>query len=137
MTQQNHITLLGVLHIARGALILIIGLALFMILTAAGVISDDETAFGIIALVAMVMMFIFLAISLPSVIAGIGVLMRREWGRILALVVGVLSLIDIPFGTALGIYTIWILMNDETRPLFQKPSPVTVEPPVVAPQSGN
>jgi hypothetical protein len=119
MTQQSHITLLGVLHIARGALLLLIGVALFIILTAAGVLSEDETAVGVLAIIATVIMFIFLIIAIPSIVAGIGVLMRREWGRITALVVGVLSLVDIPIGTALGVYTIWILMNDEMRPLFQ------------------
>lgn len=129
MTKQNHITLLGVLHIARGALMLLIGMILFLILAAAGVISEDETAFGILSIVSMVIMFIFTALAIPSIIAGIGVLKRREWGRITALVVGVLSLIDIPLGTALGIYTIWILMDNETRTLFQSgPAPAVPVP---------
>jgi hypothetical protein len=134
MTQQSHITLLGVLHIARGVLLLLVGVAIFLILAAAGVISDDETAVGVLAIVATIIMFIFLIIAVPSIVAGIGVLMRREWGRIVALVVGILSLIDIPFGTALGVYTIWILMNDEMRPLFQTSSSAPGQTPVPAPQ---
>ena len=45
-----------------------------------------------------------------GVIAGIGLLDRRSWARILTIVLGFLSLIDIPFGTAIGIYTLWVLM---------------------------
>jgi len=40
---------------------------------------------------------------------GWGLLQREPWGRTLAIVLGCISLIDIPFGTALGIYTLWVL----------------------------
>jgi len=40
---------------------------------------------------------------------GVSLLMRKSWGRILAIVIAILSLIRIPFGTALGIYTLWVL----------------------------
>ena len=45
-----------------------------------------------------------------GIIAGVGLLQRAPWARILALIMGFLSLISFPFGTALGIYTIWVLM---------------------------
>jgi hypothetical protein len=35
--------------------------------------------------------------------------MRKPWGRILAIVIAILALIHIPFGTAMGIYTLWVL----------------------------
>jgi hypothetical protein len=43
-------------------------------------------------------------------LVGIGLLRRERWARPLALVVGVLALLKIPFGTALGIYTLWVLV---------------------------
>lgn len=133
MTRQNHITLLGVLHITRGALILLIGMAIFAVLSGVGVLSDDETAMGVLGLIGMIVLFIMFALAVPSVIAGVGVLMRREWGRITALVVGILSLVDIPFGTAIGVYSIWVLMNDETRVLFQTTPAVTAAGTAQAP----
>jgi hypothetical protein len=48
--------------------------------------------------------------GIAGIIAGIGLMDRRSWARILAIVLGFLSLIHIPFGTALGIYTLWVLM---------------------------
>ena len=42
--------------------------------------------------------------------AGWGLLQRQRWARPLALVLGFIGLLDIPFGTALGIYTIWVLL---------------------------
>jgi hypothetical protein len=49
-------------------------------------------------------------IAAAQLIAAWGLLERRPWGRILALIVGILALIHIPFGTALGIYTLWVLL---------------------------
>ena len=43
-------------------------------------------------------------------LAGVGLLRRDRWARPLAIVVAVLSLLRFPFGTALGIYTLWVLL---------------------------
>ena len=47
--------------------------------------------------------------------AGWGLLQREHWARLIALVVAFVSLIDMPFGTALGIYTIWALMSSDAE----------------------
>jgi hypothetical protein len=44
-----------------------------------------------------------------GLLVGIGLLRRERWARPLALVVGILMLLKVPFGTALGIYTLWVL----------------------------
>ena len=51
-------------------------------------------------------------------IGGIYLLKHRPWARILVLVLGFINLIEIPIGTALGIYTLWVLFKDETIKLF-------------------
>ncbi|HEX2664070.1 MAG TPA: zinc-ribbon domain-containing protein [Candidatus Acidoferrum sp.] len=38
-----------------------------------------------------------------------GLFERQSWARILGLVLGILALLRFPFGTALGIYTLWVL----------------------------
>jgi hypothetical protein len=55
--------------------------------------------------------------ALAGAIAGWGLLDRRPWARMLAIVLGVLALFDAPFGTALGVYTLWVLApnNSETE----------------------
>jgi uncharacterized protein YhhL (DUF1145 family) len=44
-----------------------------------------------------------------GIVTGIGLLSRQSWGRTVAIIFGVLALLKIPFGTALGIYTLWVL----------------------------
>jgi phage shock protein PspC (stress-responsive transcriptional regulator) len=46
-----------------------------------------------------------------GVAAGIGLLKRAAWARALALFLAFLSLFELPFGTALAIYTIWVLLS--------------------------
>jgi hypothetical protein len=50
-----------------------------------------------------------LCTSALSFITGYALLTRRPWGRTLAIVAAILSLIKLPVGTALGIYTLWVL----------------------------
>ena len=60
----------------------------------------------------------FILTSVPEVIAGIGLLKRRSWARILAIILAIPDLIQIPIGTAIGIYALWVLLNSETAQLF-------------------
>jgi hypothetical protein len=48
--------------------------------------------------------------AIAGVIAGWGLMARCPWARMLAIVLGCISLIHFPFGTALGIYTLWVLV---------------------------
>jgi hypothetical protein len=36
---------------------------------------------------------------------------REQWARTVAIILGVISLFNVPFGTALGIYTLWVLLS--------------------------
>jgi len=66
-------------------------------------------AFATVTRVAFGFFFGVVAGTIAGAIAGWGLLDRRPWARTLAIVLGVLALFDIPFGTALGIYTLWVL----------------------------
>jgi hypothetical protein len=49
-----------------------------------------------------------------SLVVGISLLARKPWGRVLGIVVAILSLVKFPVGTALGIYTLWVLAPAES-----------------------
>jgi len=53
--------------------------------------------------------WLILAKAAAGFFAGWGLLQREEWARTVALVVGFLALLNVPIGTALGIYTLWVL----------------------------
>ncbi|HUI41938.1 MAG TPA: hypothetical protein VL523_08220 [Terriglobia bacterium] len=63
----------------------------------------------------------YLAITAAAGIAvGWGLLDRQPWARMFAIVVGCLKLIDFPFGTALGIYTLWVLASQGAEEDYQR-----------------
>ncbi len=54
-------------------------------------------------------------------LAGWGLLNRQPWARLLAIVLGVISLFfHIPFGTALGVYTLWVLLPAHSEEEYEK-----------------
>jgi hypothetical protein len=118
MEKEKHIGILAVLHIAWGGVALIIGVFAFVFFVGIGIIANDAQAMGILGFIGILAAIFMSVIALPGILAGVGLLQRREWGRILALVVGILNLIDIPIGTALGVYTIWVLMDDNIKKAF-------------------
>jgi hypothetical protein len=61
-------------------------------------------------------------VGLPGLVGGVGLLQFRSWARITVIVISALDLIHIPFGTALGIYGFWVLLNPETEAMFNRPA---------------
>jgi hypothetical protein len=60
-------------------------------------------------IVPFITILVYLRAALGAMV-GIGLLRRERWARPLAMVVAVLTLLKLPFGTALGIYTLWVLV---------------------------
>ena len=52
-----------------------------------------------------------LATGVMGIVAAWGLLARTSWGRTAAIVIAIISVLSFPFGTALGIYTMVILMS--------------------------
>jgi len=64
--------------------------------------------------------------SAPAIICGWGLLKFRPWARILAIVLGAVSLVAFPYGTVFGVYTLWVLLSKQTEAVFEPPT--TSEP---------
>jgi len=111
---RQHVTLLGAFLIAHSVLSLIVAMVLFVSIAGGGLLSGDAAAMAITGTVAAVLAGFFILLALPGLIAGIGLLRRQGWARILGLIVCILGLLEVPIGTALGIYGIYVLTRDET-----------------------
>ena len=116
---EKHITILGWLHIALNVFTLFIGIIVFFVLIGAGLLSADGEAMGVLAIVGTFVLGLLVVISIPGIIAGWGLLKRKSWARVLALVLGFLGLMNVPLGTLLGVYTIWaLLVHDQASNYF-------------------
>ncbi len=109
---DKHLNLLGILYIVLGVFhiftISIATLFLFGFGEFAGV-----TEIGFVKLiVAFVFAFIIL-VALLGIVGGIGLMKGQSWAKGLVLVLGFILLINVPLGTMLGIYSIWVLLLRE------------------------
>lgn len=130
----NHVKLLAWLNIVYGGLIAVAGLFVFLIMGGiAGFVGatanpDDRVAMPILGMIGGFVFIVLLLLALPSIITGIGLLHYKPWARIVGIILSVLHLPGVPFGTALGIYGLWVLLNRETEMLLQSP-PMQYAPP--------
>lgn len=124
---DKHITLVGVFNIVyRGFWMLggviILGLAGFLedlireLLYYGAIHPHDipEPALHLIPFILVPIGLLIVLLSTAGIVGSIGLLQRKEWGRILVLIISFVNLLHIPVGTILGVYSIWVLMNDET-----------------------
>ena len=118
---EGQVKTVGILWIIYGSLGILFTLLLFGTLFGISFIPDIGSEAPVILRTVAVGLGIFFAIlTLPELIAGFGITSRREWGRILGLIVAFLNLISFPVGTALSIYTLVVLLNADTVELFRK-----------------
>jgi hypothetical protein len=64
----------------------------------------------------------FLVVAAGGILVGWGLMRHEPWARITAIVVGILSLLHPPFGTALGIYTLWVLLPADAAREYERAS---------------
>lgn len=120
-----HIDLLGWLHAVWGAFGVLTGVALLVLAIGTRATVGEAARTGDAAHAAAVLLAVCGA---PLTIGGVVfivvgrlLLRRRQRGRVAALVLGGPNLVLVPFGTALGIYTFWVLLNDDARREFGRP----------------
>jgi hypothetical protein len=128
---ESHVDLVGVLFIVWGALTILIGASTLALgMAAASLISAAAQAgrgqFAASLTAATFTLFALLAIAWGAVHALVGVLVRRRtpWTRLAAILLGSVDLLLLPYGTALGVYALWVLLREESKALFDvRPAP--------------
>ncbi|MBU0984788.1 MAG: hypothetical protein KKA42_13010 [candidate division Zixibacteria bacterium] len=135
---EKHVSVLGILFIVFGAMGLFASLIVLVFLGGLGVAigaeSGDEEVVLALGLVGTIMMLIGLVSSLPGIVAGWGLLRHKSWARILTIILSILILPGFPIGTALGIYGLWAMFNEEAERMFSPtPRPVVHQPPQPTP----
>jgi Ni,Fe-hydrogenase I cytochrome b subunit len=115
---EKHINIVAALQIGLSIFNLLVAFLVFTVLKLVGGFVDDANATTILSIIADVLAVVFIVISVPGILAGMGLYKRREWSRILTLVLSIVEIFSFPFGTAIGIYSIWALIQPETIAAF-------------------
>jgi hypothetical protein len=126
---ECHLKTLGLVHVAYGVLGVATSYGISLLSARLGLLCSQIRGdfyagnhvfyggHGLIDLIGLHLMGLVALLSLGSIIAGCGLIGHKNWARNLALILGIIALFNLPFGTALGVYTIWVVTRSETKEL--------------------
>lgn len=126
----RHVDLLGTLFMIWGALSLVLSLAMVALgLAALAILSSAGSGEPAAGFAANFLAALFLSLAALALLCG-GVHLwdafalhrRREWARPVGIVLGILDLVIVPFGTALGAYALWVLTHARFRETMPPPA---------------
>lgn len=113
----QHVQIIAWLRIVTGGFMMLVGATAFVFLSGLGVLVADPVVFSILSFIGLIGGGFLFMLSVPSIVAGVGLLRRLAWARILALVVSFLDLVNFPIGTAISLYSFFVLLQD-TAPAY-------------------
>ncbi len=118
---KKHVTVVGAIHIGFGILGLILAVATFFVFTfLIGMVGNEDVPVTIFSFLRISVPLLFAFMSTLGLIGGIGLLSYMPWARYLVIVVAALGCLNIPIGTLKGVYSLWVLLQDDTVKLFEK-----------------
>ena len=115
----GHVRLLGIFWLAYSAFHLLPGLVLTSVVRHGFPFMGPDVPMFVPGLL-RTMGGLFLAGGVLGIVTGWGLLERQSWARTLAIVLGCFNLLSMPFGTALGIYTLWVLLPAQSEAEYKK-----------------
>ena len=118
---QQHVHLLGILWLAisafnalAGIVVLLLGMVLFPHLREFGNVPPDLPV-GFLSALFTTIGIVILGKAACGFFAGRGLMQHEPWARTAALVLSFIALFNIPFGTAIGVYTMWVLLPGQAQ----------------------
>lgn len=115
---QQHVTILSWVHIAFGVLHTLIGAGILFFFFGLGAVSGEVEAMAVLGFIGMLGAAFMVLCGVPGIVAGYGMLQRRNWGRVLGIIISALNLFNFPIGTGLGIYGLWVLTSEPSHAYF-------------------
>ncbi len=112
---QTHIKIVALMNILFGALMVLAGAAVAFGVGLLGLTTGDLGGILVLGTIGVLGGLLLVALALPQIIGGLGLLANRSWARYVLIVTSALSLFKFPVGTVLGAYALWVLFNDETK----------------------
>ena len=108
----------GLLTTLVGVSTLALGVGAVALITSASRGGGGTFAAGVTAALFTTLAVIAIIWGSAHVIVGVPLRRRRPWARIIALMLGSVDLLLLPYGTALGVYALWVLLNEKGKALF-------------------
>lgn len=117
---KKHVTIVGVIHIAFGVLGLIGAMTVFFVFNfARGFVSNEEIPTMVLSILGLSIPLLIGFMSTLGLVGGIGLMAYKNWARYIVIIVAALGCLNIPIGTLKGVYSLWVLLQDDTIKLFE------------------
>ena len=117
---------LGVLFIVWGLLTTLVGVSTLALgigavalITSASRGGAGQVAAGVTAAAFTALAIIAMLWGAAHVVVGVPLRRHKPWSRLGALTLGSVDLLLLPYGTALGVYAIWVLLSEQGKSLFE------------------
>jgi hypothetical protein len=133
---ERHVRIIGLLYVFLGASLVLLGVGVLFLFGGAALSgSDQPNSSGsgvVVSLVGAVGGIVFLLLSLlsiPALVAGVGLLRHRPWARIATILLSGFVLFVpfltgfvkfVPLSTLLGLYSLWVLLSKRAEPIFTR-----------------
>ena len=111
---ETHVKTVAILNILTGGLG-VLAVVLLLVFWGPSLVSENMPLSGILTLLWVIA---DLLLAGPCVVIGLGLLRFRPWARTAGTVLSIFNLVNLPLGTIAGLYGLWVLMSQETDPLF-------------------
>jgi len=117
---EGRVRTLGRLYLAVSSLVMLCACIAFVAIAPWGLLSGDPTAAALLAGLGGTVAALLLMLSAPGLIGGIALLTRRSWARVYAILLAAVLLLWFPLGTILGAYSLYVLLQPDTRLYFEQ-----------------
>jgi hypothetical protein len=118
---KKHVTVVGAIHIGFGLLGLVAAVATFFAFTfLIGVVGSDDVPVMLFSILRICVPILIGFNSILGLVGGIGLLSYQPWARYVVIVAAALGCLNIPIGTLKGVYSLWVLLQDDTVKLFEQ-----------------
>ncbi|HYS24863.1 MAG TPA: hypothetical protein VEP46_04650 [Vicinamibacterales bacterium] len=122
---SSHVDFMGVLFIVWGLLTTLVGVSTLALgigavalIASAGHGGAEQLAAGLTAAAFTTLALIAILWGSVHVIVGVPLRRHKPWSRLVALMLGSVDLLLLPYGTALGVYALWVLLHEDGKKMF-------------------
>lgn len=119
-TPEQHIKYLAYSHLGYGGLMALLGLLMIGFFNGVLGLAPEAPPVGIMILFSLFIAFIYGLMTVPSLIAGYGLLKNKKWAKTASIIGGVTAASNFPIGTAVCVYTFWFLFSEPGKSVFEK-----------------
>jgi hypothetical protein len=116
-----HVRNLGTLNIVFGVFSVLVSIALLATYGTPVTMYSSMSGNSISAALLIISAGFHMLLAIPCIAGGIYLRSYVEWSRSVITVTSALNLLNVPFGSVLGCYGLWVLLTPETDPLFSEP----------------